>query len=291
MLGEPGVVVLDATAQLAAPVTDGDYRLASGYEGWAAGHIPGSRHLDLTRRFSDPANPYHFRRLAPADLADRLRRVGVHDGARIVVYDRGGGIWAARVWWMLRAIGVHAQMLDGGWQDWLAAGAGVQTGARTGRPAGGDPANTLTARPRPGSWSDRSQVCSIVDDSSLGLLVCALGRDAFEGRSPTRYARRGHIPGSANLPARSLLDSTGRLLRRPQLRHHLATLLTEPRPLVLYCGGGISACLLALGLVEAGHERLSVYDGSLEEWTADARLPVVTVTAGAGTAPPEGDTP
>jgi len=144
-------------------------------------------------------------------------------------------------------------------------------------------AGTLSLRPRTDAWATLADVRDVLDGRRPGRLVCALGADQFRGTAPTRYARRGHIPGSANLPARALTGPDGTLLAPPLLRAAVAPLL-DAGPLVLYCGGGISASHLALGLVVAGAREVSVYDGSLEEWSARPDLPLVT--AGAEPAPP-----
>ncbi len=271
----PGLIVLDATAVLPAPGFDGDYKLESGLARWREAHIPGSRHADLVAEFSDHAAARHFSRPAPAALAERLRGLGVEDSSDIVLYDAGGGIWATRLWWQLRAIGVRAAVLDGGLDAWRAGGFPLEQGdpAEPVRAAGG----TLTfAEPGVDAWADIEEVAAVSSGEAAGTLVCALGRDQFEGTAPTRYARRGHIPGSLNLPARSLVDpGTGLLAAEPEISAALRPLLDAPGPIVVYCGGGISATLLALGLVRAGREDVQVYDGSLEEWTADPTREVV----------------
>src|SRR5690606_345560 len=115
-------------------------------------------------------------------------------------------------------------------------------------------------------------------------LVCALDAEQFAGTATTRYARRGHISGSRNLPAKSLLADG--VLRSTDRIAELAeqALADTARPLILYCGGGVSACLVALALVRTGHDDIAVYDGSLEEWTADPALPMRTLGEGKGDA-------
>lgn len=269
----PGALLLDATVELPRPRADGDHRAASGAPGWAAEHLPGARHLDLLGAFADPAAGYHFAQPAP-DRAHRvLHALGVRHGRPVVVYDRADGFWAARAWWSLRALGVRARVLDGGLAAWRAAGGAVLGGTDDAGPD--DPAGTLTLRPRADAWATLADVRDVVDGRRPGRLVCALGADQFRGTAPTRYARRGHIPGSVNLPARALTGPDGTLLAAPLLRTAVAPLL-DAGPLVLYCGGGISASHLALGLVVAGAREVSIYDGSLEEWSARPDLPLVT---------------
>lgn len=287
------VVLLDATVELPAPRTDGDYRIASGKPGWAAGHIPGSRHVDLTTELTDPAAGYHFAHLPPGQLAARALDWGVAAGRPVVTYDQGGTLWAARLWWELRAIGVQVQVLDGGLPAWRAAGlpvesagAGQEDEAGQAEPSEAAPYvpdgtvlddDTVLDNdtvPAP-AWADRRDVLDVLAGRAEATLVCALSEDVYSGRAATRYARRGHIPGSGNVPARGLLDGDGLLLPPDALRAAVRPAVpADGGRLILYCGGGISAALLALGLTADGATGISIYDGSLEEWTADPELPV-----------------
>lgn len=106
--------------------------------------------------------------------------------------------------------------------------------------------------------------------------MCALSTAHFEGTTPTRYSRRGRIPGSVSLPAQDFLADDGRLLTGPRLSASVDLPDRNTGPVILYCGGGISASLCALALTVVGVDSLVMYDGSLEEWTADPRLPVLT---------------
>ncbi|TGD90672.1 sulfurtransferase [Mycolicibacterium sp. CH28] len=272
-LASPGIVVLDATVWLSTPLRDGDFRAISGWQTWSEHHIPTARHADLIDDFADRDAATHFARPDAAVLAQQVAELGVNAEDTVVIYDRDGGIWAARLWWMLRAIGVDARVLDGGWTNWLASGGPVVKGteSQSYSPVRG---NFLLNHVDRECWVDLDEVERVVAGDAEGALICALGSDAFTGAVPTRYARRGHIPGSTNVPARAVVDDQRQLLPREQLHELLAPLVSDPGPLLVYCGGGISACLLALALTELGRGDVRVYDGSLDEWTADPRLPV-----------------
>jgi thiosulfate/3-mercaptopyruvate sulfurtransferase len=287
----PPLVVLDATVILPPPKHDGDYRPDSGSASFAAGHIPTARHADLLGDLADHNAPYHFARPSPVKLAAALARLGVADGSPVVVYDAADSIWATRLWWMLEWIGVPAAVLDGGWAAWLASGGPVETGAAPapgtdgtdGRSPGHLPAKAapgagslapVTPRERPGMWADRRDVAEIMRGSRPGHLVCALSAEYFAGTTPTRYARRGHIPSSLSLPARTLLSPDGRMRPPAQLAEAAAAIPDDGSPVTVYCGGGISAALVAHALRLAGRERVAIYDGSLEEWSADPALPL-----------------
>ena len=286
-IGSPALVVLDATVLLLPPARDGDFAVRSGHGAWAAGHIPGARHADLIGDLSDGTRSYHFARPSVAHLAGVLARWRVGAGSHVVAYDAGGGIWAARLWWLLRSVGVPVSVLDGGWTAWTAEHRAVEVGrplagaTAIGTPAtrlqepGGGPGGPLVIQEDPAAWLDRRDVEDIVAGRRDDILVCALSPSVYSGSEPTRYARRGHIPGSMNVPARDLTDASGRLLPRAELAVRLAPLLaTDGRRLALYCGGGIAAALLALALTVLGAPGLSIYDGSLEEWAADPSLPL-----------------
>ena len=264
--------ILDATVELPTPRFDMDYRASSGRAGWLQAHIPGAVHADLMEDLADPQATFSFA-LPPAEsLARALAKLGINANSQVVIYDRADGFWAARLWWMLRAVGLHARVLDGGFRAWRAAGLPEHQGDETPRAA-----ETLPLEQRPGFWIDRQGVQSVLAGERPEKLVCALSAALFDGSAPSRYARRGHIPGSHNLPARQLLDEQGRYLENEPLKKAIGLeLLTSDEPLVLYCGGGISAAAVALALAKVGRDNVLLYDGSLQEWAADSELPMTT---------------
>ncbi|MGC0366374.1 thiosulfate/3-mercaptopyruvate sulfurtransferase [Rhodococcus sp. 27YEA15] len=263
---DPSLIVFDATVSKTA---DGEY--VSGRTSFAEnGHIPGSRHADLIADFSDPDAPTPFMRPRPQALEAVARTHGIGSHSTVVAYDCRGGAWAARLWWLLRAYGHDdVRVLDGGLQSWIAAGGEMEFD---------DPApaavGDFRTEVRGGYFVDTAEVRALTESS---LLVCGLGREVFDGREPVA-GRRGHIPGSVNVPYLELLDAQGRVdpdrvrARFGPLTQHRQ--LTQHRPVVGYCGGGINAAGLALALSVAGFTDVQVYDGSLSEWNADPRNPL-----------------
>lgn len=262
---EPGLVVLDATVQvrsfLGIPV------MRSGRRGWRRGHVPGSGFADLVA-VSSPDAPRRSLTMPSAEwFAAAMGRLGVGDGNRVVLYDSRENMWAARLWWMLRAFGFRdAAVLDGGWTAWRQAGLPVCS--RPCRPA---PA-TFVARPVPDLVVAKQDVLAAIDDPDA-CLVNALGRRQHRGEV-NEYGRPGHIPGSRNLTAWEVLD------RRTQRYRPLAELQDKAGPVldskrvITYCGGGVAASSVALVLTRLGHEHVAVYDGGLQEWCADPSLPL-----------------
>ncbi|WP_406357089.1 rhodanese-like domain-containing protein [Streptomyces sp. NBC_01635] len=289
-LHRPGLVVLDATVRqkplptdAAAPSAPGAEAAGNtalpptGRDGWERVRIPGSRYADLAGALASPEAGFSYAMPDSERFTAALRELGVGPDSRVVVYDDASRMWSTRVWWALREIGLHTvAVLDGGLQEWLAQGGPVVSGPAADLDAA-DPAAPAAGWPaeQRGTLVDTSEVLDVMNGSRPDrVLVCALGEDAFHGWAPTRYTRRGHIPTSLNLPAKDrLLDSRGRFLPRPELEEAVSALPADTGTL-LYCGGGISATLLGFVLVLLGRDDVTVYDGSIEEWSADPSLPM-----------------
>lgn len=270
--------VLDASRVLHAAEFDGDYRADSGKERWLEGHIPGSVHVDIPTDFSDADAPLHYTHPEPQALADALARLGIAKDEPVVVYDSTGNLFAARLWYLLRWIGVPVRVLDGGFAAWVDAGQRVSSGD-TPRPT---PAGTWKAEPRRNYWVSKEELVerTASDDRPL---VCGLPASNFEGTVPSRYSRRGHIPGSVNVSSRDLFDKNGTVKSRMELMLAYekagVDVAADAPEILLYCGGGISAAGNALTLAEIDFAAVRIYDGSLEEWSADATLPLETGAA------------
>ncbi|RKP47075.1 sulfurtransferase [Pararobbsia silviterrae] len=271
-IDDADLIVLDATIDREAkPDGGGLYR-----DGHALfvndGHLPHARFADLFKAFSDPLAKYPFTKPARDALQAVLRALGVTTRSTIVVYDRLNGVWAARVWWVLRAFGLtDVAVLDGGMRHWVRQGGALEFGVAPIAPAG-----DVVLRETPGYLVDLAQMKAVVDGERDAKSFCALRHRDFTGEG-SDDPRRGHIPGSRSLPFADLLDENG-LFEPARLRVQIdAHGIRNEDTLVLYCGGGVAACGLALGLVALGFDakRLSVYDGSLSEWRADPTLPVV----------------
>lgn len=270
LAANPQLRVFDASLELHSPAFDGDYRMNSGRERYLAGHIPGATHVDVATQFSDPTAPLHYTHPQPQRLTDELARLGVSAGEELVVYDSSGTLWAARLWYLLRWIGVPVRVLDGGLAAWTAAGHPIETGDVPER----EPVASWKAGVVHDAWIDKNELIERAADDSRPL-VCSLPAGSFTGAQATRYSRRGRIPGSVNVSSRDLFGSDGTLVDAEQIdAKYAAAGVDGSDEVLLYCGGGISAAAGALALVAIGRETVRIYDGSLEEWSADASLPL-----------------
>ena len=271
-LGDADLRILDCTVFLRPPAPDSQrtaYVQESGRADYEAAHIPGAVFADLTHELSDREQRLPFMMPKPEQFAAAMERYGVGDGDRVVCYDANMSMWAARVWWMLRAAGfANASVLDGGWKKWVAEGRPVSD-AQAARPGA-----RFTARYDAARFASKDDVLAAINDGAT-CIVNALTPDQHRGDSAT-YGRAGRIAGSVNVSARDLLDrQTGVYLPAEVLAERFASVgATTAGRIITYCGGGIAATSDALVLTLLGHENVAVYDGSMSEWARDPETPM-----------------
>jgi thiosulfate/3-mercaptopyruvate sulfurtransferase len=265
-LDAPDIVVLDASLHL--PTTGRNARAE-----YLAAHIPGALFFDIDD-IADEADPLPHMLPPTVKFASRVKKMGVGDGARVVVYDAEGLYSAARAWWMFRIMGHDdVAVLDGGLKKWKAEGRPLQDG----EPPQRTPRH-FTPRFHAELVRDAAEVRGLIGRPAAQI-VDARSAGRFEGRDadPRPGLRAGHIPGSRNVPYATLVNADGTLKDAAELSAVFAKAGVEVRgPVVATCGSGVTAGIVALALAVLGRPDTAVYDGSWVEWGADASLPLAT---------------
>ena len=102
-----------------------------------------------------------------------------------------------------------------------------------------------------------------------------MGADLHSGKV-NAFSRPGRIPGSVNVPQKSLLDpATGQFKTPSEIsKYFLRAGVQKQTSFVAYCGSGIFATVDAFWLYQLGYENVAVYDSSMSEWGADKSLPM-----------------
>lgn len=259
------LVVVDCRHSLADP--------AAGAAAFASGHVPGAVHADMDRDLSGARMPGagHGRHPWPQarDLCPRLGAWGITPHHQVVAYDAGDGAFAARLWFLLRALGHRrVAVLDGGWGAWTRLGLPVETVAR---------------RPAPARYAADFDLSLLLDADAIrahldagGLLLDARAPERFRGDVEPIDRVAGHVPGAVNRPYADNVAADGRLHPPERLRAEFLQAMDGRGPdrVAVMCGSGVTACHHLLAMAHAGLPGAKLYTGSWSGWIEDPSRPV-----------------
>ncbi|MES2019497.1 MAG: sulfurtransferase [Pseudomonadota bacterium] len=269
-LDSPDWVVVDCRHDLMNP--------AAGRDGYAIGHIKGALFADMDNQLSGakrgPDGVFRGRHPLPerAALIETLRSWGIHPGTQVVAYDAHGGMFAARLWWLLRWVGHPAvAVLDGGLAAWQAQAL---------------PMDAATVQRAPGTITEQAPlVATVTADQVLAnigkderLVLDARAPDRFRGENETMDPVGGHIPGAKNRFFKDNLLADGSFKDAAQLKADFGALVSDAAKAIMQCGSGVTACHNLLALEVAGMPGAALYPGSWSEWCSDPGRPVATGT-------------
>ncbi|MCE2761404.1 MAG: sulfurtransferase [Acetobacteraceae bacterium] len=255
-LGAPDLMVFDATKYLPNEPFDGltKYREA---------HIPGARFFDIDVVADPDTNLPHMAPTA-GRFARLMGEMGISNATRVIFYDQKGLQSSARGWWLMKLFGHEkAAVLDGGLPKWLAEGRATETGdAKSAAPS------SYTPDFRADLVKGIGDVKRIIAQGGA-LILDARAKGRFDGTAPEPRPGlpSGHMPGAKSVPFNELLNADFTMKDAAALRARFAAAGADgTKPIVTSCGTGVTACILALGLRQAGLGDAAIYDGSWTEW-------------------------
>lgn len=273
---------LVSTGELTAHLTDASwaivdcrYDLANerwGIEQYRAAHVPGAVYASLSHDLAGPRTGTNGRHPlpTPASMTATFGRWGIAPATQVVVYDQDSGMYAARLWWMLRYMGHDAvAVLDGGFAKW----------ERENRPTRrGDEQRAAVAFDGAPRESMRQTIDQVQQRGSARILVDARAPERYEGRTEPLDRVPGHIPGARNYFFKQNLSSDGTMLPPATLHEQLSAVLGDAPAdqVTMYCGSGVTACHNLLALEHAELPGARLYVGSWSEWSSDPARPVAT---------------
>ncbi|HEV7164438.1 MAG TPA: sulfurtransferase [Gammaproteobacteria bacterium] len=267
-IDDPAWVLFDCRASLADQ--------EAGPRSYAAGHIPGARHMHLERELSGPVTPDTGRHPLPdpRSLAETLGCAGVDADIQIVAYDDMQGAYAARLWWLTRWLGhTRVAVLNGGWQQWLREERPISQALPT-HPPRQFPFKDASSE----AWIHVADVLELVRGRKRGLLLDARSPARFRGEEETIDPVAGHVPGAVSLPFAGNVAEDGRFKSPAELRRRYEQVMQGLRPgqVICMCGSGVTACHDLLAMEAAGLKGARLYAGSWSEWIHDPTRPIAS---------------
>lgn len=238
------------------------------------GHIPSAQYADLTRYFSHQDTLLDYQHPQPDELHRSLCHFHLRQDQPIVLYDRENHIWAARLWWVLKAYGFEqVYLLNGGLKAWMRQGGVLESGPYLPNDLAFQEPDKLHLNPH--YFADQHLVEQVVAGQHEAILLNVLREVVYLGVE-LRYHRRGHIPGSINIPFQYFLDHDG-FFKASISSFEAEFGLDFNREIIIYCGSGITASGAAFALTQAGVSQVKIYDGSMSEWSANPDLPLTVL--------------
>lgn len=244
----------------------------AGENAWMQAHIPGARYAHLDRDLSGPLQASKGRHPWPsaAEFCQRLGQWGISPQTQVVCYDGDTGAYAARAWFLLRAMGHEkVAVLDGGWKRWTALGL---------------PVDSKVPVPITAKYHAEFDARRILDSEQVAEALEA-GERVIDARAPARFRGEeerldrvaGHVPGAINRPLTDNL-ADGQFKSPGQLAEEFRALLDgmAPNLAIAMCGSGVTACHHLLAMERAGMPGARLFAPSWSGWISDPGRPVAT---------------
>lgn len=244
----------------------------AGHQSYLTGHIPSAIYVDTDKDLASEKNGKNGRHPLPSieQWQKTYAELGITPNKKIVIYDNQGAIFAARLWWMLYAVG-HQKifLLNGGYPAWVRANYGTETRE-----------NIRVATPETKLQNYQNLVLvDVVEENiktSQFTILDARANDRFHGNNETLDPVGGHIPGAINRCFKDNLETNGEFKNVNTLRQEYADLLgkASSETIIHQCGSGITACHNLFVMELVGLKGSSIYAGSWSEWCSDPSRPV-----------------
>ena len=225
-------------------------------------HIPGASFFDIDKIKDNDSDLPHM--LPPSAMFNStVRKLGIGDGHKVVIYDGLGMRSAARLWWMFKVFGYSdVVVLDGGFPKW------VKENRSTTADLTEKEIRHLTIYEDKSIVADRDDVlratklnhCSIIDARSEGRFIGT-------APEPRSGLRSGSIENSINVPYETLLNEDFTFKKKREILDIFSKKgVVFNNYIITTCGSGVTAAVLYLALDEIGCSKISLYDGSWAEW-------------------------
>jgi thiosulfate/3-mercaptopyruvate sulfurtransferase len=257
------------TAWVAAHAADADVRVVDMRQGgYADGHVPGAAYVSPVA-IRDANSPPTFLP-TPAAFEAMMAKLGISDSTRVIVYDERGGIYAARLWWILNYFGhPNVALMNGGWLKWAAEHRPASTEAPV------VSSTRFTARAQPRWVATASDVVGAIDKPGVKIIDARTTAE-IEGKDLRNIKRGGFVPSSVPIYWEDLLDPQQKTFRSADelKKIYEDRGIVPSQEVIAYCQVGMRASVDLFALHLIGYDKLRNYYGAWEEWGNRDDLPI-----------------
>ena len=269
---------------------------------YEAGHIPTAHFFDIDQ-YCDTTSPLPHMLPSAAEWSTLLTTHHIGNTDTVVLYDASSAFCASTRVWMAFLYFGHSphliRVLDGGYNEWKQTYPHhIDTGEDHDRHVGQmhRACGSYIARPQSHMLWTKARVLDALKQrqsspATAPVIIDARDEQRYRGEAeePRPSKHRGHIPGAVNLPHVSLQTvlTTGRQGFKAvdevrQALEQAGVTLGKPgggkaekvRPVVVYCGSGVTAATVLFAAWELGARNLGFYDGSAAEWLNSDDVPI-----------------
>lgn len=261
-LNDDGVKIVDCRFNLSKP--------EEGERLYRESHIPGAFYFDMDKQLSAPVEEHGGRHPLPdlGKFQKDLEQAGIDNTKTVIVYDHGGMPFSARFWWLLTYLGhEHVYILNGGFQEWLAAGYPVTQTVPDAEPA---QFHACIQTSMLAGYDEVRQVA--LGKENPAVLIDSRAPERYRGETEPLDRKAGHIPGAFNKFWEEGL--VGGSFKSPEEQEQRFAELDKEEEIIVYCGSGVTATPNYLALKLAGYQNVKLYAGSYSDWVSYEENPV-----------------
>ncbi|KON87302.1 3-mercaptopyruvate sulfurtransferase [Sporosarcina globispora] len=263
-LDDPNIRIADCRFNLGSP--------DEGHGLYDLSHIPHAVYFDLEKDLSGPVRKHGGRHPLPdpSQFKEVLEKAGISRDTTVIAYDGGEGAYAARFWWLLRYLGHEkVYVLNGGYKEWAESKYPLNNKVPSFEPP------DFRIDLQPDILAAYEEVKSFTDNQDIAVLIDSREEKRYLGLVEPIDKKAGHIPGAIN---RVWLETykDGKFKEAEEQGNRFAD-IDKNKPIIVYCGSGVTAAPNFLALKEAGYKHVKLYAGSFSDWISFDENKIETV--------------